>query len=100
MTVSIPITTILDTINLTAQHALIPAFPFRTYPFSSWVFIILGSLSYRYPVLVIAFVIYQLINSYQPKDPRMHGFVVDIVEFTIGYKLASTVQCSSASQKK
>ena len=91
MNVSLPIGTMLDTINATAQNAYVPKFPFRTYPVSSWIFITMGSLSFRYPVLIIVFVVYQIFNSYAPDDSRPYGSIIDIIEFIIGYKLANTL---------
>lgn len=98
MNVSLPIGTVLDTLNATAQNAYIPKFPFRTYPVSSWMFITLGSMSFKHPVLIIVFVIYQIFNSYTPDDSRPYGSIIDIVEFVIGYKLATAISLKSSSK--
>ena len=94
MNVSLPIGTILDTVNATAQRAYVPKFPFRTYPVSSWIFITMGSMAFRYPVLIIVFVVYQIFNSYTPDDSRPYGSIIDIIEFVIGYKLANAIGIS------
>ena len=100
MNVSLPIGTVLDTINATAQNAYIPQFPFRTYPVSSWIFITMGSLAFKYPVLIIVFVIFQIFNSYTPDDSRAYGSIIDIMEFVIGYKLATAITLKTQSNDR
>lgn len=63
--------------------------PLKTYPISSWIFITLGAISVQYPIIIIIFIIFQIFNSYNECDPRAFGWILDFIEFTIGYKIAS-----------
>lgn len=98
MNITVPSSMFAGAAGAFTQNAYIPKFPFRTYPVSSWIFITMGTLSFRYPLLIIVFIVYQIFNSYTPDESRPYGSIIDIVEFIIGYKLANAIMLKKSIQ--
>lgn len=74
--------------NATEETIALIKLPLRTYPISSWIFITWGGLSYHHPILIILFIIYIVYGCFNTVDTRPMGWLLDCIEFTIGYKLA------------
>ena len=74
--------------NVSERVVNMATLPLRIYPISSWIFFTMGGLAFCYPLLIFLFVIYIVYGCFNQYDDRAFGWILDCIEFCIGYKIA------------